>query len=251
MTAVPYSIDWWQIFLGGVSTLAIFSFVYRENPVYRLFEHFYIGIATAYGIMATVRDFLWPRVLQPMLGMDRPLFPDGTYPEPYEKLQLLYVIPMIFGMLYYTILSRRWNWIAQLVIGFSFGVSAGLSLKGIFVELTPQLTKSFRPLYIPNTTDTSFSLWPLVLPDPWKQTLSNWVFLFTLVTAMSYFFFTFRRRTGGVVERASVAGRWMLMGCFGAFFGSTITARMALLVERLEFLIHDWLPLLKTWIGGT
>jgi hypothetical protein len=35
----------------------------------------------------------------------------------------------------------------------------------------------------------------------------------------------------------------MLMGCFGAFFGSTIMARMALLVERLDFLIHDWFPL--------
>lgn len=234
MTPELYSTGWWQIMIGGVATLAIFSFLYRENPVYRFFEHFYIGIATAYGIMATVRDFLWPRVLQPMMGLNRPLFPDGTYAEPYQQLQLIYILPMAFGLLYYTILSRRWSWVAQLVIGFSFGVSAGLSFKGIFVELTPQLTKSFRPLYI---------------PDAWGQTISNWVFLFTLVTAMSYFFFTFRRQAGGVVERTSVAGRWMLMGCFGAFFGSTITARMALLVERLEFLIHDWYPLIAAWMG--
>jgi hypothetical protein len=32
----------------------------------------------------------------------------------------------------------------------------------------------------------------------------------------------------------------MMMCCFGAFFGSTIMARMALLVERLEFLINEW-----------
>ncbi len=31
-----------------------------------------------------------------------------------------------------------------------------------------------------------------------------------------------------------------MMVSFGAFFGSTVMARMALLVERLQFLIDDW-----------
>jgi len=60
---------------------------------------------------------------------------------------------------------------------------------------------------------------------------------------MFYFFFTFRRKPGGVVQKISTTGRWMMMGCFGAFFGTTIMARMALLVERLRFFIDDWFPL--------
>ena len=81
--------EWWEIFIGGISTFAIFSFLYKENPVYRFFEHFYIGIATAYGIMVTVREFLWPKVLLPLLGLDRPVFPDGTYGEPYNTNYLV------------------------------------------------------------------------------------------------------------------------------------------------------------------
>ena len=54
------SIEWWEVFLGGVCTLAIFSFLYRENMFYRFFEHFFIGIATAYGIVFSVKEFLWP-----------------------------------------------------------------------------------------------------------------------------------------------------------------------------------------------
>jgi len=221
--------EWWEIFLGGISTLAIFSFLYKENPIYRFFEHFYIGIATAYGIVATIREFLWPKVFVPLLGLDRPIFPDGSYGEPYNANYLWFLLPMLFGSLYYFILSRRWSWLAQLVIGFSFGVSAGLTFKGLFVELLPQLFDSFRPLYV---------------PDSGWETFTNAVFLLTLLSGMSYFFFTFRRGEGGFVSRSSIVGRWMLMGCFGAFFGSTIMARMALLVERLEFLINKWWPLI-------
>ena len=217
--------EWWQVFLGGICTFAIFSFLYRENPIYRFFEHLFIGIATAYGLVATVREYLWPRVLQPLLGMDRVIFPDGTYATPYNMNNLWFLFPMAFGCLYYFILSRRYSWLAQLVIGFSFGVSAGLAFKGLFVELMPQLFDSFRPLYV---------------PGDWAETFANCVFLFTLLSAMSYFFFTFRRGSGGLIERSSAAGRWMLMGCFGAFFGSTIMARMALLVERLEFIVNRW-----------
>jgi hypothetical protein len=233
MDSVPewMSFEWWQVFLGGVSTLAIFSFLYKENFFYRIFEHFFIGIATAYGIVFTIKQFIWPQVFQPLLGMDRPLFPDGTYAAPYDTRNLLYLLPIAFGSLYYFILSRRYNWLAQLVIGFTFGVAAGLTFKGLFIELLPQLFDSFRPLYVPGN---------------WMETAQNWVFLFTLFTAMCYFFFTFERRPGGFVDRSSVAGRWMLMGCFGAFFGSTVMARMALLVERLEFLIHDWWPLFSS-----
>ena len=31
------------------------------------------------------------------------------------------------------------------------------------------------------------------------------------------------------------------MVCFGAFFGSTVMARLSLLVERLQFLLGPWM----------
>ncbi len=73
--AIPrFSLIWFQIFLAGVSTLAIYSFLYRENQFYRFFEHLFIGIATGYIIVATINQFLWPQVLKPLLGADRIAF---------------------------------------------------------------------------------------------------------------------------------------------------------------------------------
>lgn len=231
-TLVNYSWEWWAILTGGICTLAVFSFLYKENRFYRFFEHFYIGIATAYGIIFLIKDFLWPEVLKPLMGFEQVVFPDGSSFKKYNFQYLLLLIPMVFGSLYYCILSRRWNWLAQLVIGFSFGISAGLTFKGLFIELFPQIFDSVRPL-VSFTAEGALD---------WQKTLSNWVFLITLLSAMTYFFFSFKRRPGGAIERTSALGRWMLMVCFGAFFGSTIMARMALLVERLEFLINDWWP---------
>lgn len=217
-----FTFAWWEVLLGGISTLAIYSFLYRENPVYRLFEHFFIGIATAWGIIATTRNFLWPNVFKPMFGLNRVQFPDGTYAEPYNGSYLLFLLPICFGALYYTIYSKKYRWLAQMVIGFQFGYAGGLAFKGTFTVLLPQIFDSFKPL----------------------TTVTNVFFVMTLLCSLSYFFFTFRRAPGGVLSSTSFLGRWLMMGCFGAFFGSTIMARMALLVERLTFLIQDWIPAL-------
>jgi hypothetical protein len=42
-----------------------------------------------------------------------------------------------------------------------------------------------------------------------------------------------------------MAGRWLLMIAFGAIFGSTIMTREALLIDRIYFLLHNWLQLVK------
>ncbi|RMD87639.1 MAG: hypothetical protein D6808_01075 [Candidatus Dadabacteria bacterium] len=212
--------DWHQmsILSGGVCTLAIFSFLIKENPFYRIFEHIFIGIASGLGAVMGVRYFLWPEIIKPMVGKDIIVFPDGTYSKPYDPLYLLYLFPLLFGLLYYFIYSKKYGWLAKIVIGFSLGASAGLAFKGFFAEMVPQLSSSFKQLVV--FTEGSFDLY---------GTASNVVFVFTLLAVMYYFLFSFRGE--GLAHKAiSGSGRWLMMICFGAFFGSTVMARLALLV---------------------
>jgi len=232
MSVAPLSYEWWSIVLAGLCSLAIFSFLIRENAFYRFFEHLFIGIATSITIMMTVKTFIWPRMVKPLFDLDRLPFPDGTFAEPYNNLNLLLLMPMAFGSLYYFILSHRFAWLAQLVIGFSLGVAGGFAFEGTFNEIIPQIVDSFRTLYTPGVD--------LTTTEGFFAGIANIVFTFTLLASLSYFFFTFKRTDGSLVERSSHAGRWMMMCCFGAFFGSTIAARMALLVERLDFLLNTW-----------
>jgi hypothetical protein len=217
-----------SVLLGGIATIAIFSFLVKENSFYRFFEHIFIGIAAGYVPIYSMRNDLWPRVLEPMLGMNIIVFPDGTKSANYDASYLLYLMPLSFGLLYYSIYSKKYSWLAKIVIGFQLGASAGFAFQGFFAAIIPQIVGSFKPLVVfSNGTLDSLA------------SFNNIVFVFTLFVVMAYFFFTFRAQDG-VLSSISISGRWMMMICFGAFFGSTVMARLSLLVERLQFLIQDW-----------
>ncbi len=233
--------DFWQVvvvLLGGFATLAIFSFLLKENAVYRIFEHLFIGIAAGLATILGIKNFLWAQLLSPMFGLDIVRYPDGTFSKEYNPLLLLYLIPLAFGLLYYFIYSKKYSWLAKLVIGFSLGMSGGLAFRGFFNQMMPQLWSSFKPLVVIGESGGV---------DRWAS-FENIIFVFTLLSVMYYFFFSFKPRTRAAVK-VSMSGRWLLMICFGAFFGSTVMARLSLLVERLEFLLGPWAQAMKTFFS--
>jgi hypothetical protein len=226
-----------SVFVGGLATLAIFSFLIKENGFYRFFEHLFIGIAAGLGPMLVIRDFLWPNIVEPMIGVSVRLYPDGTPVEPYQPLYLLYLIPMAFGCLYYFIYSKRHAWLAKIVIGFTLGASGALAIRGFFSEAIPQVASSFKPLLV--FEGGAFSAF---------ASFNNVLFVATLLLVLNYFLFTFGRE-GSVQGRIAPLGRPLLMVCFGAFFGSTVMARLALLVERVQFIVRDWVAVVGTMVG--
>ena len=236
----------WEIgttIVGGISTLAVFSILVRENGCYRFFEHLFIGISTGIGLMVVVRDMIYPMVLVPLLGLDLVTYPDGTVSAPYDLQNLLFIPPMLLGLCIYFIYSPRYAWLAKMVIGIMLGTAGGMMFEGFFSEMLPQIFSSFKPLVV-FTESREIA---------WGQSISNCIFVVTLVSVLWYFFFSLRPREG-VLGRSSVAvssvGRWLMMICFGAFFGSTVMARMALLVERLQFLYGPWWSALATLVKG-
>jgi hypothetical protein len=225
------------VVIGGVATLAIFSFLIKENKFYRFFEHLFIGIAAGLTPILTIRDFLWPQILNPMLGGKIVHYPDGTQSEPYQQAYLLYLFPMCFGLLYYCLYSKRYAWLAKLVIGFSLGVSGAVAIRGFFAEVIPQLAGSAKPLVVFSGDSIS-----------WIASINNTLFVLVLLLVLNYFFFTLGRE-GSFQNRSAKWGRPLLMICFGAFFGSTVMARLALLVERVQFILRDWVAALASLTG--
>lgn len=216
------------ILVGGFATLGIYTFFYKENSIYRFFEHLYIGIAAGFGPVFTYKSFLYPKIIEPLLGLNIVTYPDGTLSEAYNYYNLLYIFPALFGLLYYTLYTKRFSWMLKIVIGFSLGASAGLSFKGFFNEMQPQVISSFKPLLVFTTEGLNYF-----------ASFNNLFFVLTLCLVMYYFIFTHKKESlvSGV---ATSSARYLMMICFGAFFGSTVMARLVLLIERLQFLLVDW-----------
>jgi hypothetical protein len=195
--------------LAAVSTLAIYSILYRENVVFRLFEHIFIGLAAGYGFYTIIVQVLGPKWWTPMIG-------EGRW---------YWIFAFLVGTMFYTVYSKRFTWMNRIAVGSIIGFSSGLGIVGFVTGLAPQLKASFKPLW--STT------WPYLQAN-------NTVFFITLLTVMSYFFFSFEHRHPAVKGSARL-GRWLLMVAFGAIFGNTVMARMSLLIDRLQFLLLQWL----------
>ncbi|MGC4047926.1 MAG: hypothetical protein QM758_29375 [Armatimonas sp.] len=211
------------IWIGAACTLGIYSILYKENKVFRFFEHLFIGLGTGYTIAVTWNDILGPRWWAPMVS-------EGKW---------YYFFSLPGGLLFYFVYSKRHAWLSRLVFGISFGAAAGLAFQGFAAKFFPQLQK---------LADTRFSDLPEAkAPDayvltPISAALNNLLGLVILACVMTYFFFSFESKGKAAVltNKMSTAGRWVLMFAFGAIFGSTIMARMSLLIGRMYFLIHDW-----------
>lgn len=200
--------------VGAIATLAILSVVYKENPFYRFFEHLFIGVAAGYGVFITWRDAL-----------------SQTWWEPLKAGHWYWLLAPLVALLFYTVYFPKYAWMSRFLISVLFGLGAGAAFRGFVNQVWPQVTSSF--LTIAPSGEVSLS-----------EALNNLVFLATLLSVMTYFFFSFR--TGHkVVMGTARLGRWLLMVAFGAAFGSTVMARFSLLIDRLHFLLVDWLHLVR------
>ncbi|MEN6520962.1 MAG: hypothetical protein ABFD46_07415 [Armatimonadota bacterium] len=193
--------------LGVICTLAIFSILYKENPYYRLFEHIFIGLACGQGVYMTWTDMLKPKWWDVM----------------FVQGQWWWALALPAGLMFYFVFSKKNAWISKLMFGFLMGLGAGMAFQDFANTTIPQVRGSFKP----------------VIPAPGIPTteaINNFVFVFILITIMSYFFFSIDHKTKTMRGSAKL-GRWFLMFAFGAMFGSTVMARMALFIGRLDYLI--------------
>ncbi len=219
-----------EIWLGALATLALYSILYRENPVYRLAEHLFLGLATGYGLYV-----IWHEVLNPMWWT--PLVTGGEWP---------WIFALIVGGMYYTVYSQRFSWMSRLVMLTMMGFGAGQAFRiwaGTYVPLIRSAIN--KPLlYTPRGTGGPHAAaqGPLSLgkiPPPYIH-LDNLLFLIIMVSVLTYFLFSFEHQSL-LVRRTAQAGRWIMMIGFGAIFGSTVMARLSLFIGRLLFLFRDWI----------
>lgn len=73
--------------------------------------------------------------------------------------------------------------------------------------------------------------------------LNKSIILVGIIGTMLYFFFSKEHK--GIIKGLANIGIWFIMVGFGASFGYTVMARASLLIGRIQFLLGDWLHLIK------
>ncbi len=210
------------VWIGALLTLGIFSFLYRDNPFYKLCESIFVGVSAGYWFCVFFFDNM---VRKFYFGV----FPSEAGIEPKYFL----IVGAVLGALMLTRLIPSIGWISRWPLSFIVGATAGLYMMLFFVSNgLNQVADTMLPLYR-ETAGGDF--------DP-AETLGTILVFIGTFTGLIYFFFSKEHK--GLFGGAARVGIFFLMVTFGAAFGYTVMSRMSLLIGRMDFLFRDWLGLL-------
>ncbi len=198
--------------VAALLTLAVFSFLYKDNPFYKFAEHLMVGVSAGYWVI-----ILWYTVVIPKMW------------QPLEAGKWYYIIPIILGILMWARLNRKWQWVSRYPLAFYIGVSTGVAIPlEMKAKVIEQLNGSVDLVTTMYATQASG-----------MTVVNNILILIGIIAALIYFFFS-KAHTGATGSIAKF-GIGVLMVGFGASFGFTVMARISLLIERLQFLLFEWL----------
>lgn len=201
------------VWLAAFLTLCIFSFLYRDNILYRFAEHLFVGVSAGYLVALTWHNQIYPNLYVP-------LFIEGN---------LFYIIPLAFALCYFARFVPRLNHLIRLPIAFVLGWGSGVAIPAFFQRDILRQTQG--TLLVHNAfTRWDSGLWAVVI-------------LVGVTSTLIYFFFSRERR--GIIKPTANLGVIFIMLGFGASFGYTVMARISLLIGRLQFLLGDWLGIIR------
>lgn len=163
---MPYPTD--PLILSGMwasvaLTLAVYSYVlYKETLAFRFAEHTFMSTAFAIAVITavtTLTNQVW---------------------LPLSKGDVSYVIPVILGLLLFTLPFRQIRWVSRYPLALVVGVGTGIAIRGsVHAQMVGQMLAA------------------ITLPKA-PQPMDWFNFFFTLIaflTSTSYFIFT-REQTG-------------------------------------------------------
>ena len=230
--------------IAAFLTLAIFSYLYKDNPFYKVAEHLFVGISTGYltsmffwtQIQPNLFGRLWPASeynsdliwykLYNVLGVFSSVFPDGGIDKGHH-MELLYLLPFALGIMMLLSVSAKLSWMARWGIAYTVGMAAGLRAYGFLnSNVLGQIKGSAFQIF--NSDLPFFALAS-------ESIFNNFIILIGTITGLMYFYFS-REHTGNF-GKLSKLGIYFLMISFGASFGFAVMGRISLLIGRFVDLI--------------
>jgi len=199
-------------------TLFIFSFLYKDNPLFKLAENLYVGVSVGYTIVKTYDTVIVYLIWKPIV----------------ENKEWSLLIPVAIGLLMLTRYVPKAAWLSRYAFAFIVGVGSGLAIpRTISSFILKQIEDTVRPLMMLVPGEGVTFTWSLLNP---ASSLNTIVILIGVSSVLFYFFFSVEHTGPG--KAVARTGILFLMIAFGAAFGYTVMARMSLLIGRLTDLIE-------------
>lgn len=208
--------------LAAFFTLGIFSFLYKDNPIYKFCEAVFVGISAGYWFVALYYQNLLAKLIDPLVA------------NPVSTGAIANYAVAILGVMMLLRLAPKIGWISRWPLSVIVGATAGLQfITYMQSNAMLQLQNTIMPIQV-YTANGALD---------WYQTIGNFTVMIGTITGVIYFFFSKEHK--GLFGTSAKVGVWFLMITFGASFGYTVMSRMSLLIGRMDFLFGSWLGMIQ------
>jgi hypothetical protein len=192
-------------------TLAIYSFLYGENPWYRLAEHIYAGVSVGYAVAFNL-DYLRDQWVNRWSL-------DGS-------MMIIYIICILIGLLWYARFVKQYFHFYRWTLAIIVGTGIGMALRTvIFTQFLNQIIAQARI--------------PLFVAGDMGQTFSNILIAIMVPCVLLYFWFTGGGGEGGPMDYVRKIARYTIMAGFGSAYGYTVLTRYSLFIGRSQYLLGN------------
>ncbi len=202
--------DFGGILVGFLLTIAILSFVIKDNPLYRLAVHVLVGVSAGYAVVIVINEVVLP------------LF-DTLSHSTSLPVRLYWIVPLILAALLLLKLIPRTAWIGNSAMAVIVGVGAAVGLLGAIVG----------------------TLLPQILVQYDDALLGIGIGLLAII-ALAYFFFTARQSEQGLAKMPNwypyvgAAGRVVITMTLAGLFAGALNTSIVLLVQRVGFYMESF-----------
>lgn len=194
--------------IAGLLTLAIFTFLYKDNPVYRMAESLLVGVSIGYILVITWSNTIMDILYEPMMN-------EGN---------AALIFPLILGLFMFGRFHKSTSFLSRYSMAVLIGSGAGVAIPAMLGARTlTQLSATVE----------------LVKGDTFLMLFSAIVVIVGLLATLSYFYFS--REHKGWMGHSAKIGTYFLMIFFGTTFGYTVMSRMSTFIGRIEFVLSDFL----------
>jgi hypothetical protein len=109
-------------------TLFIFSFLYKDNPLFKLAEHLYVGVSVGYTIVKAYDTVIVHLILKPI----------------FEQGEIALVIPVAIGTLMLTRYVPKAAWLSRYAFAFIVGVGCRIGDPAHHLVVHPEADRGHR-----------------------------------------------------------------------------------------------------------
>ena len=166
-------VEIFQTWVIAFFTLALFSFLYKDNPFYELAENIFAGLTAGYQV-----GLIWDTIIMQKLW--DPMMQNGEW---------WMALPGVLGFLMFSRFFPKFSWLSRVPLAVVFGVTSG-------VFLTTQL----HGLVLPQMQSTMLAVWS---SQGFVASLLAVVIIVGVLSTLIYFYFS-HEHTGALGVTATM-----------------------------------------------